>query len=48
VGFIQGLESTLHAHNSHPFTISGINPPNESNLSMNNAFLDISNEFNKP
>jgi len=48
VGFIQGLESTLNAHNSHRFTISGITQPNESNLSMNNSFLGVSNKFDKP
>jgi len=37
-----------NAHNSHRFTISGINEPIESNVNMNSSFLDISNEFNRP
>ena len=42
------LELRLNTHNSHRFAILSINPPNESNLSVNNSFRDISNEFNKP
>jgi len=42
------LELRLNTHNSHRFATFGRNPPNESNLSTNNSFLDISNEFNKP
>jgi len=46
--YFHGFELKLNAHNSHRFTILGINQLNESSLNMNTSFLDISNVSNKP